>query len=70
LVFSPAGKTLATVSGDKSVRLWDTVTGAEHARLGGHNAAVLSIAFGRDGQTLATGSEDGTVMLWELRASR
>jgi RNA polymerase sigma factor (sigma-70 family) len=70
LVFSPGGKTLATVSGDKSVRLWDTATGEECVRLGGHNAAVLSIAFGRDGKTLATGSEDGTVMLWELRASR
>jgi WD40 repeat protein len=49
---------------DRTVKLWDAVTGQELATLKGHGDTVLSVAFSPDGKTLATGSGDHTVKLW------
>lgn len=65
LSFSPDGKTLATGSMDKTVKLWDPVTGALHRTLKGHAFGVIAVAFAPDGQTLASGSGDKTVKLWD-----
>ncbi len=42
LAFSADGKLLATVAGDKDVRLWDAATGKERAALEGHESTVRS----------------------------
>src|SRR6185369_17995029 len=61
LSFSHEGKTLATASSDKTVKLWNVTTGQETATIKGHSSWVCSVAYFPDDRTLATGSYDGTV---------
>jgi WD40 repeat protein len=70
VAFAPDGRTLATVSDDQTVRLWDLSNGDRPRQLGpaltGHTGSVYGVAFAPDGRTLATASDDQTVRLWDL----
>jgi len=65
VAWSPDGKTLASGSSDKTVKLWDLATGKLFATLQGHTETVYSVAWSPDGKTVASGSFDKTVKLWE-----
>ncbi len=70
LAFTPDGHTLVCGARDGGVRLWDSETGREQARLTGPDKAVLGMDLSADGKTLLTVDYDGKAHLWDLAARK
>jgi len=66
VTFSPDGATLASPSGDRTVRLWRVSDGVLSRTLEGHTGEVYSVAFSPDGAILASGAMDHTVRVWQV----
>ena len=61
LALSPDGKTVATVSADRTARLWDAATGRE-LRVLRLDSTPLNVAFSNDGKLLRSGAQVWQVM--------
>jgi hypothetical protein len=72
VTFSPDGRTLASGSEDKTIRLWDASTGKPVGEpLRGHEREVVSVTFSPDGRTLASaGGVDNTIRLWDASTGK
>jgi WD40 repeat protein len=70
VAFSPNGKSLASGSQDKTIRVWDVASGTLRQTLMGHTDIVFSVAFSPDGRLLASGSPDKTIKLWDVASGR
>ena len=64
--FSSNGTRIVSGSSDKTVRIWDAVSGAPIGEpLQGHSHWVQSVAFSPDGTRIVSGSSDKTVRIWD-----
>ncbi|KAJ9273594.1 hypothetical protein DTO212C5_228 [Paecilomyces variotii] len=61
ITFSPDGKMLASGSIDRTVKLWDAITGTLLQTLEGHLDFIRTVKFSLDGRFLISGSNDGAV---------
>ena len=65
----PRGGTLAVLSGNETIMLWNIATGASYAELE-HDSGVTCVSFSPDGARLASGSNDGTLHLWDASTGK
>ena len=67
------GKSLASGSLDKTLRLWDLNGNRARSRcrttFAGHSDFVLSVTFSPDGNWLISGSKDRSVQFWDPRSA-
>lgn len=66
VAFSPDGRLLAASTAGRDIFLWNAGSGAQVARLDGHESQVGGIAFSPDGKLLASASDDRTLRLWDV----
>ncbi|MBN3922196.1 serine/threonine-protein kinase [Nostoc sp. NMS4] len=70
VAFSPDGTTLASASDDKTIKLWNPVSGQVIRTLEGHFNWIWTIAFSPDSKILASGSADKTIKLWNVETGK
>ncbi|EDQ99583.1 ectomycorrhiza-induced ankyrin-domain/NACHT-domain containing protein [Laccaria bicolor S238N-H82] len=64
--FSHDGSRVVSGSSDRTVRIWNVMTGGVEAELKGHTDQVNSVAFSQDGSRVVSGSHDETVRIWNV----
>jgi WD40 repeat protein len=64
MAFSPDAKFLATGSRDKTIKLWDALSGKELRQLKGHSSNVFGVSWSGDGAYLASAGRDKLVKIW------
>jgi ribosome assembly protein 4 len=70
VAYSPDGRVVASAAFDKSVKLWDGVTGKFLGNLRGHVGAVYQVCWSADSRMIASGSKDSTIKLWSLQTKK
>ncbi len=60
------GLNIISSGDDKTIRIWDAMTGRCTGVLSGHTASVCALAPTPDGQHFISGGDDGDLILWKL----
>lgn len=66
--FSPDGSSLASGSGDTTVRFWDVNTETSFRTCTAHKNWVLAISWSPDGTKLASADKNGLIHIWNTES--
>ena len=67
---SPDGARIATGSDDKSIKIWNAVSGENTLTISGCNSDVENLCFSRDGKLLASYEYRRSVRIWDSSTGR
>jgi WD40 repeat protein len=70
VAWSPDGRSLASGSEDRTVKVWDVERGELLHTLSGHTDVVFSVAWSPNGRRLASSSGDWTVKVWDVEQGK
>jgi len=59
-----------SASGDRTLKVWDLVSGREVRTLGGHSEALSRVAVSADGRRAVSASFDQTLKVWDVETGR
>lgn len=69
VAFSPDGKLIASASGDRTVKVWDTAAGKRLFTLSEATSELYTVVWSPDGAQIAAGGVDRTLRLWNVDAT-
>ena len=65
--YSPDGKYIVSGGWDRTIKVWNSRTGALLHTLQGHSKWVYSVSYSPDGKYIVSGSIDNTIKVWNSR---
>lgn len=68
--FSPNSKLIVSAATDKTVRIWDAISGECLKKLEGHRSSVKAALFSPDGQRIVSASDDKTIRIWDVQIGK
>jgi WD40 repeat protein len=66
LLFTDGGRTLISASWDRTVSIWEVVTGRRTHTLAGQDQGLNTVGLTADGRFVVSGAADGKIGIWEL----
>lgn len=70
VMFSPNSLFIASASFDKSIKLWNGVTGTFLHNFHGHVASIYQISWSSDSKYILSASKDSTVKIWNVKSEK
>ncbi|QDU46345.1 Serine/threonine-protein kinase PknB [Symmachiella dynata] len=68
--YHPSGDLIATVSHDRTLKLWNAHNGEKLYSVIAHVDKIKTVAFSPDGKTIVTGGNDQVVKLWDCQTGQ